>query len=210
MNRFRIIRFSTMLLILTALIPAALTAQDEDALVAFRQGRYSDAVRITNAEIARSPGNMDSYAVQGWSLLALEDWAGAVDLSRRALQVSRFDHRILAVMGEAQYQLGNYLTALQYLQEYASVRPDGPLIDQMYQLMAEVHINLNEFHHADIAYTTAVHITADNALWWSRLGFAREQAGRPDAAASAYRQALSLNPGLAAAREGLERLGVNG
>lgn len=178
----------------------------EDALQAFREGRYQDAIRITNAEISATPGNMDSYAVQGWTLLALGRWADAVDLAQRGLQVSRYDHRVIAIMGEAQYQLGNNLAALQYLQEYTAIRPDGAIIDEVYRQMAEVYIRLEEYHSADIAYTTALHFDSSQAQWWYRLGFAREQSGSDSLALEAYEQALSIDPNLNQAREAIDRL----
>ncbi len=180
--------------------------QQEDALVAFRQGRYRDAVRITTMEIAAHPGNMDSYAVQGWALLRLEQWANAVDLVQRALQISRYDHRLIAVMGEAQYKLGNDLVALQYLQEYVAIRPQGGIIDDVYSLMGEVHIRLAEYHRADIAYSTAVYYDGANANWWTRLGFAREKAGNVETALAAYRRALEMDSAQSGAREAVGRL----
>lgn len=180
----------------------------EDALQAFREGRYQDAIRITNREIDSTPGNMDSYAVQGWTLLALGRWADAVDLAQRGLQVSRYDHRVIAIMGEAQYQLGNNLAALQYLQEYTAIRPDGAIIDEVYRQMAEVYMRLGEYHSADIAYTTALYYDSSQAQWWYRLGLAREQGGNDALALEAYEQAVSIDPNLTDANEAVERLSI--
>lgn len=180
--------------------------QSEDALVAFREGRYQDAIRITNAEISANPANMDSYAVQGWALLNLGRWADSVDLAQRALQQSRYDHRIVAIMGEAQYRLGNNLAALQYLQEYAAIRPEGSIIDEIYTLMAEVHVRLQEYHRADIALSTALYYDPSKLESWVRLGFIREQAGNVEAAIAAYQHALEMNANLPDVRQALARL----
>jgi cytochrome c-type biogenesis protein CcmH/NrfG len=53
-----------------------------------------------------------------------------------------------------------------------------------------------------------VYLDNDIASWWSRLGFAREQAEEYAHAVEAYERALELNPNLAEARRGLERVQV--
>lgn len=194
-----------MLLLMMCLLPN-LSAQEADALQSYRIGAYEEAIRITESELALSPGNLDSYAVQGWSLLALGRWAGAVDSAQRALQVSRYDHRILAIMAEAQYELGNNLSALQYVQDYAAVRPEGSFINQVYLIMGEIHIRFEEYHLADIALSTALYYGPGNTDTWLRLGFAREQAGDPVNALQAYQRALELNGNLSQAQEAVERL----
>ncbi len=185
-------------------------AQQEDALVAFREGRFADAIRITSAEIAANPANMDSYAVQGWALMGLGRWSDAVDLSQRGLQQARYDHRLVAIMGEAQYRLGNNLAALQYLQEYAAIRPQGAIIDDVYRLMAEVHARLEEYHRADIALTTALYFEPGSTDGWLRLGEIRELSGSVESAVAAYRRALEINPNLARALEAIQRLESQG
>jgi tetratricopeptide (TPR) repeat protein len=193
--------------VMLLVLGSTLMAQEqEDALVAFREGRYQDAIRITNAEIAASPARMDSYAVQGWTLMALGRWADAVDLAQRGLQIARYDHRLIAIMGEAQFRLGNNLAALQYLQEYTAIRPEGAIIGDVYAIMAEVHVAMNEFHHADIALSTSLYFGPGNAENWARLGFIREQAGSPETALAAYERALELNGNLSDAARAAQRL----
>lgn len=190
---------------------ALVGAQDRpDALVLYRQGQYQQAVTVTLQELEENPANLDAYTVLGWSLLALNRLDDAVTYSRQAMQFSRFDHRIIHILGEALYRRGDYLEALQFLQEYAALVSEGRQIDQVYYLMGEIFIRFEEFNHADIALTTAVHLTAGRAAWWSRLGYAREMAGDPASAADAYREALQRNPALTEAREGLDRVEETG
>jgi predicted Zn-dependent protease len=61
------------------------------------------------------------------------------------------------------------------------------------------------FRHADIALSTAVHWVPGNAAWWTRLAYARENAGDLADAIAAYERALSLNSQLSDARRGLDR-----
>jgi tetratricopeptide (TPR) repeat protein len=178
----------------------------EDALVEYRQGRFSNAVEITLAEIEDDPANLDAYTVLGWSLLALERYEDALEYGLEGLQVSRFDHRIVHIVGEANYRLGNRLEALEFFQDYTALAPTGNQIDEVYYLIGEIHIGLEEYHHADIALTTAVFLSDTQPSWWSRLGYAREMAGSTAYAATAYREALARDPNLLEAQRGLERV----
>ena len=56
--------------------------------------------------------------------------------------------------------------------------------------------------NADIAISTAVYYEQNNALWWARLGYARELASDLKRAGEAYDRALKLDPGLVDAQRG--------
>ena len=186
--------------------PPVAAQQRLDALELYRQGRYEAAVEVTTAELTVDPTNLDAYTVLGWSLLALQRNDEALRYGVEGLGVSRFDHRLVNVVGEAHFRLGNYLESLQYMRNYAALAPTGALIDEVYYVMGEIHIRLEEYHHADIALTTAVYLNGNRAQWWARLGYAREMAQSPREAADAYRRALESNPSLIEARRGLERV----
>jgi predicted Zn-dependent protease len=72
----------------------------------------------------------------------------------------------------------------------------------VYWLMGECYIRLKEFNDADIAISTAVYYEQSNALWWSRLGYARELGGDLPWASDAYARALKLDPTLVDAQRG--------
>ncbi|MDA3950169.1 MAG: tetratricopeptide repeat protein [Spirochaeta sp.] len=193
--------------LLLGVVTGTVSAQTRpDALVLYRQGQYERAVDVTLEELAVDPRNLDSYTVLGWSLLALGRFEDAREYGEQGLEVSRFDHRLVHIVGEANYRLGNNLDALQYLQNYAALAPRGSLIDEVYYLIGEIHIRLEEFHHADIAITTAVFLDGTRGQWWARLGYAREMAGSPEYAREAYQAALDRNPGLIEAERGLGRV----
>lgn len=194
-------------LILLAGITGFLAAQDSaDALALYRQGRYNEAVAVTLQEIEAMPRNMDSYTVLGWSLLALGRYQDALEYGLRALEISRFDVRVIGIVGEAHYYQGNYLQALDYFEEYVAIAPTGTLIDAIYFFMGEIFLRFEEYHHADIAFSAAVFHDGNDAAWWARLGFAREQAERYESALEAYNRALQLNPNLADAARGVQRV----
>ncbi len=177
-----------------------------DALVLYRQRDYEAAVEVTLAEIAENPANLDSYTVLGWSLLALGRNDDALRYGMQGLDVSRFDHRLVNVVGEAHFRLGNYVESLEYMQNYAALAPQGNLIDEVYYVMGEIHLRIEEYNHADIALTTAVFLDGTRAQWWTRLGYAREMAGLLQTAEEAYRAALERNPASIEAQRGLERV----
>ena len=182
-------------------------AQDRpDALEKYRNGQYEEAVSICLNELEQMPRNMDSYTVLGWSLVRLGRYREALEYGRLALQISRYDHRIIQNMGEAHYYLGNYLEALRYFEEYASLAPSGARINLVYYFMGEIFISLEEYHHSDIAFTTALYHSPNNAGWWQRTGYAREMAGNYSGAKTAYEKALSLNPSLQDASRGIARV----
>lgn len=193
--------------LLFGFVVGALSAQSRpDALQLYRQGRYEEAVEVTLAELEETPRNMNSYTVLGWSLLALGRYQDALDYGMRALEIARYDGRIVQIVAEAHYRLGNNLQALDYLEEYVAIAPTGDLIDDIYFFMGEVFMRLGEYNNADVAFSTAVYHNGDNPRWWSRLGYARELARDFPYAQQAYQQALALNSSLTEARRGLDRI----
>ena len=116
------------------------------------------------------------------------------------------DMRIIESMGVAYYYLGDYDRALANLKTYAAELPDGSFIDDVYFFMGEIYIRKGEFNNADIALTTAVHHYPKSAMWWTRLGYAREEAGYFDGALKAYDQALKINKNYADAKAGHDRV----
>ena len=100
--------------------------------------------------------------------------------------------------------LGRYDEALIKCREY--VKYGGPKLALMYYYMGMIYIARKEFVHADIALSTAVHHYANEANWWERLGFARENADDADAALQAYNEALKRNPNHADALKGKDRV----
>jgi len=152
------------------------------------------------------PQNMDSYAVLCWSLVRLGEYDEALKYARQGMEIARYDPRMVEIVGEAHFYEGRNLEALKWFEEYVVLAPTGPRIDTVYYMMGEIFIRLGEFHHADIAITTAVYHTPVIAQWWARLGYAREQAEDYPYALEAYNEALRLNPGFNEAVRGKARV----
>jgi len=177
-----------------------------DALQEYRNGNYERSVEICKNEISANPSNIESHVVICWSLIRLGRYTEAMTYARAGRNISRFDVRIAESLGEISYYQGQNNEALQYFQEYINLAPDGARIDSVYYYLGEIYIRLGRFRHADIALTTAIHWVPGNAAWWTRLAYARENAGDLQEAVNAYEQALVLNPQLGDARRGLDRV----
>ena len=190
--------------------PSAETRQGRgsppDALIEYRQGNFNRAVQICREEIALNPSNLESHVVICWSLVSLGRYDDALRYARTARGLSRYDARVAEILGEIYYYMGNNTEALQYFQEYVNLAPSGARIELVYYFMGEIYIRMGKFRHADISLSTAVHWLPGNAAWWTRLAFARENAGDLTQSVTAYERALSLNPQLADARRGLDRV----
>ncbi len=177
-----------------------------DALLLYQNGDYKEAIGICNSELELRPGNMDSYSVLGWSLIKLGRYQEALENSKEGLKISRYDARIVEIIGEANFYLGKNPEALKWFEEYVVLAPTGGRIDTVYFFMGELFIRMGEYNHADIAFTTAVFHTPNIARWWARLGYAREMAKDYTYSIEAYNKALDLAPSFPDAKRGKERV----
>jgi tetratricopeptide (TPR) repeat protein len=109
-------------------------------------------------------------------------------------------------MGEAYFYLDNFPQSLRFMQRYVNSLPHGERASVAYFFIGEIYRLQRQFHHADIAYTTALYLDPGSALWWYRLGSVREASGDIVQAADAYERALRTNPGYREASEGLVRV----
>jgi tetratricopeptide (TPR) repeat protein len=192
-----------------------------DALLEYRSGNYEAAVAVCKNELAANEGNLESHVVICWSLINLGRYEEALNYARNGRALSRYDPRIVEILAEIAYYQGRNQDALEYFQEYVNLAPEGGRIDMVYYFVGEIYIRLGRFRHADIALSTAVHYVPGNAVWWTRLAYARENAAgsRPagrqaqtqyalelQESLRAYEQALALNSQYADARRGLDRV----
>jgi tetratricopeptide (TPR) repeat protein len=195
-----------MSIFLLLLFPFTALAQVRpDALREYRNGNYEAAITICKDEIADNPNNVESHVVICWSLIRLNRYDEARSYAQGGRNLSRYDIRIIEILGEINFYQGRNNESLQFFQEYINLAPEGGRIDVVYYYIGEIYIRLGRFRHADIALSTAVHYVPGNAVWWARLAYARENAGDLQEAVSAYEQALSLNSQLSDARRGLDR-----
>lgn len=185
---------------------SAFAQQKPDALVLYRQGKYNEAASVCEGEIKANPNNLDSYVVLTWALLAAGLYQKAYDISVTGRNVARSDPRLIVSQAEACYYLGRNAEALKLFEDYISYAPNGVKISSSYYFMGELYLRLAKYKHADIALSAAVTLETVNSLWWSRLGYAREQTRDYRYSLEAYNRALTLNKNLTDAQRGKDRV----
>lgn len=192
-----------LLFVLFSFFSTAVFAQD--ALKEYRARNYQVSADICKSEIEGEKATVDTYCVLIWSLNKLKSYREALSYGNRALKLYK-DMRIVEGMGVSYYYLGDYAKAMNNFKAYKAKQPDGPFVDDVCYFMGEIYIRNGEFNNADISLTEAVSRYPKSAKWWTRLGFAREQAGSIELAVIAYEEALKLNKNYADAKKGLARV----
>ena len=201
------------------LVLPAFAQNNNDALWNYRTGRdlenrgrmfeaeyfYSQAVRICNDEISRNIGTRDTFAALTWSLQRQRKYEDVITWGERGLRLFADEYRILETMGEAYFYLNDYDQSLRLMQRYTNAEPQGERTSVAYFFIGEIYRLKRQYRHADIAYSTAVRLAPDVALWWYRLGTVRDAAGDIAQAITAFEQALKINPNYQEASDGLER-----
>lgn len=196
-----------LLILLFVVVAGMVCAQDKkDALAFYRQGKYQEAVDVCLEELKEMPNRMDSYAVLCWSLLKLKKYQETHDYAQKALNISRYDPRMIEIAGEALFYLGRWQEALKYFEEYTAINPTGGRVEDVYYFMGELFIQLGKYNNADIALSTALYHSPNVASWWARLGYTREKAGDYSWSLDAYNKALKLNPNQLDASRGKSRV----
>lgn len=187
---------------------SAFAQNKKDALILYYNKNYKEAISVCEGEIKQDPNRVDSYVVLCWSLIGNREYARAEQRAYDGLKLSRYDIRLIEVLGEAKFYLGKNEEALKQFQEYISIAPDrtGSRVGLAYYFMGEIYIRLTKFQHADIALSAAVRKDPLSDAWWTRLGYAREMAGNYAESLIAYEEALKLNPQKTDAIRGKERV----
>ncbi|MBQ0161716.1 MAG: tetratricopeptide repeat protein [Treponema sp.] len=197
------------LFLLIAVLSFGVFAQSKkDALKLYNNKNYKEAIEVCEEEIKADPDHVDSYVVLCWALVGNREYARAEQRAYDGLKLSRYDIRLIEVLGEAKYYLGKNDEALKQFQEYISIANDrtGSRVGVAYYFMGEIYIRQTKFQHADIALSAAVRKESYSDSWWTRLGYAREMAGNYAESLKAYEKALELNPSKTDAARGKERV----
>lgn len=199
---------SIILVFLTLLCASVFAQKAKDALLLYYNKNYKEAISVCEDEIKADPNRIDSYVVLCWSLIGNREYARAEQRAYDGLKLSRYDIRLIEVLGEAKYYLGKNEEALKQFQEYISIAPDrtGSRVGLAYYFMGEIYIRQTKFQHADIALSAAIRKDPLSDAWWTRLGYAREMAGNYAESLAAYEEALKLNPSKTDASRGKERV----
>jgi len=167
---------------------------------------YNEVIRLSNDEISRNIATRDTYTALTWALQRQQNYRDVILWGERGLRLFADEHRIVQTMGEAYFYLDDYANSLRFMQRYVNAQPRGERVSVAYFFIGEIYRLEGKFRLADMAYSTAVRLQPRIALWWYRLGLAREHSGETIPAVDAYEQALRLSPDYQAASERLTRL----
>ncbi len=186
--------------------PPLFSQVKEDALVLYRQGQYKRAAAVCRAEIEQTPRNLDSYVVLIWALIADKKYRESLEWINKGRAISYHDPRLIESHGIALYELGQNKKSLSLFEEYVTYAPNGTKLGEVYHYIGEIYLRMAQYHHADIAFSAAVQLQTRNSTWWTRLGYAREQAREYRHALEAYSSALKLNKNTTDAQKGYDRV----
>ena len=167
---------------------------------------YNTAIKICNDEVARNIATTDTYTVLTWTLQRQQKYQEVITWGERGLRLFPDESRILETMGEAYFYLDNHELSMRFMQRYINSVPQGERTSVAYFFIGEIYRYRNRFRHADIAYSAAVRLEPNIALWWYRLGTVREAVGDYSQALDAYQRALRISPYYPEATEGFARV----
>ncbi|MCL2042987.1 MAG: tetratricopeptide repeat protein [Treponema sp.] len=167
---------------------------------------YNEAIRQCLDAVARNAATSDTYTAMTWAMRRQGRHSEVISWGEQGLRLYPNEYRIVQTMGEAYFYLNDFSRSLSFMQRYTNALPEGERASVAFFFIGEIYRITERFLHADIAYTTAVHLQPNLALWWFRLGSVREAAGDREPAIEAYQQALRLNPNYGEARNGLARV----
>ncbi|MDR2484660.1 MAG: tetratricopeptide repeat protein, partial [Treponema sp.] len=122
---------------------------------------YNEAVRICLDEIAQNTSTENSYVILTWTLQRQRKYADVINWGERGLNLNADNYRLIEIMGEAYFYLDDYDRSLGCMQRYSNSVPQGDRIPTAYFFIGEIFRLRGKFHHADIAYTTAVRLESN-------------------------------------------------
>ncbi len=173
---------------------AAFAQTRPDALVLYRQERYSESINVCLAEIEENDRNVESYVVLCWSLVKAGRYEEAETWSARGRDISRYDPRLIEIAGEALYYQGKNERALELFQEYVAYAATGARMTDVYDFMGSIFLRMGKYRHADIAFSAALQYDSLSPERWVQAGYAREMAEEFRYSLEAYDRALAISP----------------
>ncbi|MGP1437924.1 MAG: tetratricopeptide repeat protein [Treponema sp.] len=172
----------------------------------YHEGKYEDAILECEKEINANANNIDSYITLTLSYIALKDYAKAYTTSQHGRKIQQYHPRLIEMQAISCYHLGRNIESLNLLQTYLSYTSQEKDVSEIYYYMGEIYLRLSQYHHADIALSTAVSIRPLEVAWWARLGYVREKSKTYKYSLEAYEKALSFNNNYFDALEGKKRV----
>ena len=167
---------------------------------------YTRADAVLATAVRLDPRSPDATVVAGTLALARHDFAGALQLGRRARSLAPELASPYAVVVDALVELGRYDQAARALQRWVDIKPTLASYARV-SYWRELHGDLGGAVDAARAAISAGGDVAENGAYvQTLLGNLELQRGRLHSAGSAYRAALARFGGFVPAHAGLARL----
>ncbi len=191
--------------------PAPAPAAPVSPYTLYKQGKYRAAIREAEILIQRDRESIGAYAVKGWAHLSLRQWNEALKIAKAGYAITQGDRRIVEILGEAHYELGNYTESLNYLERYLVIAPKGQLKGWVHYFIGMIYLKRGKLRKADISFTTAVEYekarkNAPRVQWVLALAGLKEKRARKEEALATYRYVLSIDANNTTARKAIIRL----
>ena len=189
----------------SALLDALRFAPD-DAAVAYTlavvdhgTGRSEDAIRTLEGVLAKHPANDDAHRLLGRIYSERGDFDRAIVELREAQAIRPEYPATVRDLGIAYFDKGRFNEAISAFTRLASLQPDNAAA---YQLLGTAYHAANHLDRALGAYTQANNLNP-RATTHSNIGTVHYARGEYAAAATAYRNAITLQPKEATTRRNL-------
>lgn len=176
----------------------------------FQDGKYREAIEAAKVLIEQDErGNISSYAVMGWSYIALRQWKNALEIALVAETLNPDDVRIIQIIGEAYYQLNNDEKAKEYFSRYLVAAPQGKLKSWVYYFLGDIYKRNDQYHKAVISYKTALYLDEEHVEWWFSLADLYDKMHNIASEQEVYRKILVLDDNNQEAKRKLHELNLN-
>jgi len=128
-----------------------------------------------------------AYYYVGENAAALDDLEAAISLDANQPNSDDYD-----LMGQIQYQQGDFEGSLQSYEQALSIAPEDPWL---HNGRGDAYYELDDMENAEASYRAAVEFGPDIALFHENLGLVLRLTERYDEAIESYNMALSLDDG---------------
>ncbi len=154
-------------------------------------GDFQAALAHYSAALEQSPDAPDYLAAMGRTLLALGEYAQAIEPLERARSLNPESARVTADLGTALREVGRLEAATALLADAAALAPHRP----EYEMAAgEALAEIGRLDAAEAAMSRAAAMRPDRGQWHDALGQIRLELGRAQAAAESFERAFTLAP----------------
>lgn len=163
----------------------------QQAAQLLQRGAVTEARNLLTGVLAREPGNSDALSILGVALAQAQDFAGAADVLRRAVNMNPRHAAAQLNLGHALKRMGRLAEAADTLSKAAALRPDSLPAQR---LLASTLLDLERHEAAAEALSQVIRLSPNDALALNDRGLAYLALGQAQRALADFEAALRLKP----------------